>query len=308
MANLILYQEPNSDSTQSAVASPFDFIKSHLTCESNQRNKKANIHVDKYCFGIAMEGAAIISEIDITEQGNSLESTKLSDKTESDENSLSQIGKYEDQNRQNSESNFGGDLSCVAQIPNEDMKTAKSVEDVSSLNNENCEDHEMFSESNSKKELTLESETSNETIKSVPEFQFAEHDLSKESNRSTNRTENSETKSEDVLHEDLNVMLGNFNELTETEVQNEQTEAASLKTLKPVSGKTAEILNKKFTILHEDEFSDSEKDSVDISMVSLLRSTIGELERALRDSRMLIKTRDEDIASLRKEVEKGMFD
>jgi hypothetical protein len=103
-------------------------------------------------------------------------------------------------------------------------------------------------------------------------------------------------------------MLGNFNELTETEVQNEQTEAASLKTLKPVSGKTAEILNKKFTILHEDEFSDSEKDSVDISMVSLLRSTIGELERALRDSRMLIKTRDEDIASLRKEVEKGMFD
>ena len=255
-----------------------------------------------------MEGAAIISEIDITEQGNSLESTKLSDKTESDENSLSQIGKYEDQNRQSSESNFGGDLSCVAQIPNEDMKTAKSVEDVSSLNNENCEDHELFSESNSKKELTLESETSNETIKSVPEFQFAEHDLSKESNRSTNRTENSETKSEDVLHEDLNVMLGNFNELTETEVQNEQTEAASLKTLKPESGKTAEILNKKFTILHEDEFSDSEKDSVDISMVSLLRSTIGELERALRDSRMLIKTRDEDIASLRKEVEKGMFD
>ena len=68
--------------------------------------------------------------------------------------------------------------------------------------------------------------------------------------------------------------------------------------------------NSKFTIVHEegmieDENSTTECDFLDISSVILLRGTISELERALRDSRVLLETRDEDIASLRKEVEKS---
>ena len=68
--------------------------------------------------------------------------------------------------------------------------------------------------------------------------------------------------------------------------------------------------NSKFTIVHEegmidDENSTTECDFLDISSVILLRGTVSTLERALQDSRVLLKTRDEDIASLRKEVEKS---
>jgi hypothetical protein len=132
-----------------------------------------------------------------------------------------------------------------------------------------------------------------ETTICLPEFQFVHRDFSDESN-GTIYTEKSELKSAESIS-----LEGNSIELKETERENENTKIASSKTLKRKS--------KTFTILHEDEFSDGEKDSADISMVALLRSTICELERALRDSRTLIKTRDDDIASLRKEVEKGML-
>ena len=256
-----------------------------------------------------MEEVDVFSEIDITEQDISLESTRTPNGTENTGNVLSQTEKYADQNRQNGESGFGNDLSRIAKTPNEDTKLTKSVEEVSSLNIEKCEGKEVFSESNSKKELTLESRIWNETTKCLPEFQFAEPDFSSESNTTCKKAENSEPKSgQDISLQDLNVTPENFNELKETE-ENKNTETASLETLKPESSSRilTEKIHKNFTILHEDEFSDGEKDCADVSMVALLRSTISELEHALRDSRMLIKTRDEDIASLRKEVEKGMF-
>lgn len=69
--------------------------------------------------------------------------------------------------------------------------------------------------------------------------------------------------------------------------------------------------NRKFTIVHEEGMIDDESSTnecdflADMSSVLLLRGTVSELERALRDSRVLLNTRDEDITSLRKEVEQS---
>lgn len=67
-----------------------------------------------------------------------------------------------------------------------------------------------------------------------------------------------------------------------------------------------------FTIVHDggtipDDGScwSTECDFLDVSSVMLLRGTVSELERALRDSRVLLKTRDAEITGLRKEVEKS---
>lgn len=69
---------------------------------------------------------------------------------------------------------------------------------------------------------------------------------------------------------------------------------------------------RKFTIVHDegtmpDDGScwSTECDFLDVSSVMLLRGTVSELERALRDSRVLLKTRDAEITGLRKEVEKS---
>lgn len=71
--------------------------------------------------------------------------------------------------------------------------------------------------------------------------------------------------------------------------------------------------SKTVTTAHDKETTDGEIptdstiecDLLEFSSVMLLRGTISELEHALRDSRTLLKTRDEEIVTLRKEVEKG---
>ena len=241
-----------------------------------------------------MNEADVFTEIDITESSSFQQYTGAptsngSKKTE-DENVVSKPENFQDQNGLSESCSRGRDLSNMTETQNMDTKLSKN--DALSLNIEKYEINEIFSESNSEKEFALELTTASESSNCLPEFQFVHHDFSDE-DRTTN-TKNLEIKLEEF--KDLSVTPGN-NELKETEGGDNSTEVASSKTQKSKS--------KKFAILHEDELSDDEKDSADISMVALLRSTISELERALRDSRTLIKTRDEDIASLRREVETG---
>lgn len=231
------------------------------------------------------EFTAVIREIDITEQDVPIKSTEIPSEKVNSENTSTQTKNYHDQDGQKCRPSFGRDLSGIT--PKEDMK---NLEDV-------------MSEESSKDELSSLVLAAAVTTQIMPEFQFTEPGLPNESNE----TVNSEQKTgEDVLLEfqDLN-SKENLDELKEME--NSQITTPSGKIQKPESctGKSTKKLNKKFTILHDDDFSDSEN-AADISMVSLLRSTICELERALRDSRALIKARDEEIVSLRKEVEKGI--
>lgn len=144
---------------------------------------------------------------------------------------------------------------------------------------------------------------SNETMVVLPEFEFIQHDFSE--------LEFDKSKTMDVnlgqvtLSRDSNVEKESVDELNTSILANESERKPNDTTVR-LQPNLAKSIDKKFTILHEDELSEGEKDSAtDDSMVALLRSAISELERALRDSRALIKTRDEDIANVRKEVEKG---
>lgn len=104
--------------------------------------------------------------------------------------------------------------------------------------------------------------------------------------------------------------IGNKEHKNDIENKGESTDTGISQEDKSNSAKS-----NKFTIVQHEEESvydkvstslASEDDfSIDISPVALLQGTVCELERALRDSRALLKTRDEDIASLRKEVEKS---
>ena len=228
---------------------------------------------------------AVISEIDITEQDIPIKCTE----TPSAENTSTQTGNYRQEDGKKCEKSFERDLSNIT--PNEDMKNLETV----------------LSEESSEKELSslvLAAATA-VTTKIMPEFQFTEPGLLNESNE----TVNSEQKTgEDVLSEiqDLNPKE-NSDEFKEMENDSQvSTPSEKIQKTESCTGNSTKTLNKKFTILHDDDFSDNEN-SADLSMVSLLRSTICELERALRDSRALINTRDEEIVSLRKEVEKGML-
>ena len=229
---------------------------------------------------------AVISEIDITEQDIPIKCTEIP----SAENTSTQTGYYHEEDGKKCEKSFERDLSNITQ--NEDMK---NLEDV-------------LSEESSKQELSslvlAAASAVSVTTKIMPEFQFTEPGLSNELNETVN---SGQKTGEDVLPEiqGLNPKE-NLDEFKEMD-NDSQISTPSEKTQKTESctGKSTKTLNKKFTILHDDDFSDNEN-SAGLSMVSLLRSTICELEHALRDSRALIKTRDEEIVSLRKEVEKGM--
>ena len=235
----------------------------------------------------------IFTEIDITEGSSSQQYTGTPTsngmKNIEDENVVSKPENFEDQNGLSESCSRESNLSNMAETHN--MDTKRPQNDTLSLNIEKYESNEIFSGSNSaEKEFTLKLRTAGESSDCLAEFQFVHHDFSDE-----NRTTNTKNLLKSEEFKDLNVTPGDESKETE---QDKNTEVASIKAQKSKS--------KKFAILHEDELSDGEK-GADISMVALLRSTISELERALRDSRTLIKTRDDDIASLRREVEKGML-
>lgn len=92
-------------------------------------------------------------------------------------------------------------------------------------------------------------------------------------------------------------------EINLTEKSNSQTEEHKQKTKNGnVHDSKEELLKKSmFTIAQDEDIYDD----CSSEMIHLLRGTICELERALRDSRGLIKIRDEEIARLRRELVKG---
>ena len=241
------------------------------------------------------ETAETFSEIDITERSFT-DQTKAKESKEIVENTLSQCKKYEDGK---SEARFEDNLP-------EQVETNKCNLDMVISNGKNEEPMaQKF-----KLGLKFKPETRKpiETKSVLPEFQFVERDFSDSNNTECLDTNSKAQKLEDYLtkHENTNEM-DNFKQ-SKKMGQNEKSEnaTADLKAMESgyCSRETTKKFHRKFTILHEDDFSDGES-AEEVAMVAILRSTISELERALRDSRALIKTRDEDIAGLRKEVEKG---
>ena len=226
----------------------------------------------------------VISEIDITEQDLPLKSAEILNGKISPENISRQTENIHNKDGQKCQSSLGRDLSGITL--DEDTKNLENVRSA---------------ESSIREELSsiVLAAASVANTKIMPEFQFTEPGVSNEP-KETGNSEPKSKKGEDTVpqNQDLN-SVENMDELKEMGGNNQKT--TSEKAQKPESTKK---INRKFTISHDDDFSDNEN-GADVSMVSLLRSTICELERALRDSRALIKTRDEEIVNLRKEVEKG---
>ena len=227
----------------------------------------------------------VISEIDITEQDLTLKSAEILNGKINPENISRQTENIHNKDGQKCQSSFGRDLSGITL--DEDTKNLENVRSA---------------ESSIKEELSsiVLAAASVANTKIMPEFQFTEPSVSNEP-KETGNSEPKSKKGEDTVPQNQDLNSGeNMDELEEIGGNSQKT-ATSEKAQKPESTKK---INRKFTILHDDDFSDNEN-GADVSMVSLLRSTICELERALRDSRALIKTRDEEIVNLRKEVEKG---